>query len=161
MDGGDRKWFGTDHGLWLFSPDADEALLHFTTANSPLPSNRIVDVAVNDKTGEVFVATDAGLVSYRGAATVTEGAPSCAQAFPNPVRPGFNGQVGISGLANNAQVKITDVAGKLVYSTRATGGAVTWDLNDANGRRVRSGVYLVLSADANGSNGCVSKVAVL
>lgn len=161
VDGGDRKWFGTDNGLWLFSPDADEALLHFTTANSPLPSNRIVDVAVNDKTGEVFVATDAGVVSYRGAATVTEGAPSCAQAFPNPVRPGFSGQVGIKGLANNAVVKITDVAGKLVYSTHANGGTVTWDLNDAKGRRVRSGVYLVLSADADGNNGCVSKVAVL
>ena len=161
VDGGDRKWFGTDNGLWLFSADADEALLHFTTANSPLPSNRIVDVAVNDKTGEVFVATDAGLVSYRGAASVTEGAPSCVQAFPNPVQPGFDGLVGIRGLANNAQVKITDVAGKLVYSTRANGGTVTWNLHDASGRRVRSGVYLVLSADADGNNGCISKVAVL
>ena len=161
VDGGDRKWFGTDNGLWLFSPDADEALLHFTTTNSPLPSNRIVDVAVNDKTGEVFVATDAGLVSYRGAASVTEGAPSCAQAFPNPVQPGFDGLVGIRGLANNAQVKITDVTGKLVYSTHANGGTVTWNLQDATGRRVRSGVYLVLSADADGNNGCISKVAVL
>ena len=161
VDGGDRKWFGTDTGLWLFSADADEALLHFTTANSPLPSNRILDVAVNDKTGEVFVATDAGLVSYRGAATVTEGAVSCAQASPNPVRPGFSGQVGISGLANNALVKITDVAGRLVYSTKASGGTVTWNLTDGGGRRVRSGVYLVLSTDANGGNGCISKVAVL
>lgn len=161
VDGGDRKWFGTDNGLWLFSPDADEALLHFTTANSPLPSNHIVDVAVNDRTGEVFVATDAGLVSYRGGATVTEGAPSCAQASPNPVRPGFGGQVGINGLANNAMVKITDVAGKLIYSTRASGGTATWNLTDASGRRVRSGVYLVLSSDADGKNGCVSKVAVL
>ncbi|WP_375417922.1 T9SS type A sorting domain-containing protein [uncultured Hymenobacter sp.] len=161
VDGGNRKWFGTDNGLWLFSEDADEALLHFTTANSPLPSNRIVDVAVNDKTGEVFVATEAGVVSYRGAASITEGKPSCAQAFPNPVRPDFGGQVGISGLANNAVVKITDVAGRLVYSTRANGGTVTWNLNDATGRRVRSGVYLVLSSDADGKNGCVSKVAVL
>lgn len=161
VDGGNRKWFGTDTGLWLFSEDADEALLHFTTANSPLPSNRVVDVAVNDKTGEVFVATDAGVVSYRGSATVTEGKPNCVQAFPNPVRPDFSGQVGINGLANNALVKITDVTGKLVYSTRASGGTVTWNLADANGRRVRSGVYLVLSSDADGKNGCISKVAVL
>ena len=161
VDGGNRKWFGTDNGLWLFSEDVNEALLHFTTTNSPLPSNRIIDVDVNNKTGEVFVATDAGLVSYRGAASVTEGAPSCAQAFPNPVRPEFSGQVGINGLTNNAVVKITDVAGRLVYSTRASGGTVTWNLNDAGGRRVRSGVYLVLSADADGKNGCVTKVAVL
>lgn len=161
IDGGDRKWFATDHGLWLFSPDADEALLHFTTANSPLPSDRIVDVKVNDKTGEVWVATDAGVVAYRGGSTVTEGAPKCAAAFPNPVRPDFQGVVGITGLANNAIVKITDVAGHLVYATTAAGGAVTWNLTMPDGQRVRSGTYLVLSTDADGKNGCVSKVAVL
>jgi hypothetical protein len=161
IDGGDRKWFGTDHGLWLFSPDADEALLHFTTTNSPLPSDRIVDVKVNDKTGEVWVATDAGVVTYRGGATVTEGTPKCAAAFPNPVRPDFQGVVGITGLANNGIVKITDVAGHLVYATTAAGGAVTWNLTMPDGQRVRSGIYLVLSTDGDGKNGCVSKVAVL
>jgi hypothetical protein len=160
-DGANRKWLGTPNGLWLFSADCTEALLNFTTANSPLPSNSIVDVAVNDKTGEVFVATDAGLVSYRGSASVTDGTPSCAQVSPNPVRPEFAGTVGISGVANDAQVRITDVAGHLVYSTRAAGGTVTWNLTDTAGRRVRSGVYLVLTSDAEGKNTCVSKVAVL
>ncbi|GGG58025.1 type IX secretion system anionic LPS delivery protein PorZ [Hymenobacter glacieicola] len=161
VDGGNRKWFATDRGLWLFNEDGNEALAHFTTANSPLPSDRIVDVEVNDKTGEVFVVTDAGVVSYRGGATVTEGKPSCASVSPNPVRTDFTGQVGISGLSNNASVKITDVAGRLVYQTRANGGTVTWNLADYNGRRVQSGVYLVLSSDADGKNGCVSKVAVV
>ena len=161
IDGANRKWFGTPNGLWLFSADASEALLNFTTANSPLPSNSIVDVAVNDKTGEVFVATNGGVVSYRGSATITEAAPSCAQVFPNPVRPDFAGTVGISGVVNDALVKITDVAGHLVYSTQAAGGTVTWNLTDADGRRVRSGVYLVLTSDATGKNTCVSKVAVL
>ncbi|WP_151089341.1 type IX secretion system anionic LPS delivery protein PorZ [Hymenobacter baengnokdamensis] len=161
IDGANRKWFGTPNGLWLFNDKASEALLHFTTANSPLPSNSIVDVAVNDKTGEVFVATDAGVVSYQGSASVTDGAPSCAQVWPNPVQPEFAGTVGISGVANNAQVRITDVAGHLVYSTHAAGGTVTWNLADTAGRRVRSGVYLVLTSDADGKNTCVSKVAVL
>ncbi len=161
VDGANRKWFGTANGLWLFNPAGTEALMHFTTANSPLPSNGIVDVAVNDRSGEVFVATDAGVVSYQGSASLTEGKPSCAQVFPNPVRPDFVGTVGIRGVANDAQVRITDVAGHLVFSTRAAGGTVTWNLTDASGRRVRSGVYLVLSADAQGKNTCVSKVAVL
>ncbi|UYZ61690.1 type IX secretion system anionic LPS delivery protein PorZ [Hymenobacter weizhouensis] len=161
VDGGNRKWFGTDRGLWLFNEDGDEALRHFTAANSPLPSDRIVDVAVNDRTGEVFVVTDAGVVSYRGDATVTEGKPSCAKVAPNPVRTNFTGQVGISGLANNGIVKITDVTGKLVYETRANGGTVTWNLADYNGRRVQSGVYLVLSSDQDGKNPCISKVAVV
>ena len=162
VDGADRKWFGTaDNGLWLFNEDADEALLHFTTDNSPLPSNHINDVAVNDRTGEVFVATDKGVVAYRGSATVTEEKPSCAKVSPNPVRTNFTGQVGISGLANNAIVKITDVTGTLVYQTRAAGGTLVWNLTDYNGRRVNSGVYLVLSSDADGKNGCISKIAVV
>ena len=161
IDGANRKWFGTTNGLWLFNDKASEALLHFTTTNSPLPSNTIIDVAVNDKTGEVFVATSGGVVSYQGSATITEGKPSCAQVFPNPVRPDFAGTVGINSIVNNGLVKITDVAGHLVYSTRAAGGTVTWNLADTDGRRVRSGVYLVLTSDAEGKNTCVSKVAVL
>ncbi|TGE26003.1 T9SS type A sorting domain-containing protein [Hymenobacter aquaticus] len=161
VDGANRKWFGTERGLWLFSEDADEGLLHFTTENSPLPSNNIVDVEVNDRTGDVFVITDAGVLSYRGSASVTEGKPDCAKVSPNPVRTDFTGQVGISGLANNGVVKITDVTGKLVYQTKANGGTVVWDLADYNGRKVQSGVYLVLSADADGKNGCVSKIAVV
>ncbi|WP_400194177.1 two-component regulator propeller domain-containing protein [Hymenobacter sp. B81] len=161
VDGANRKWFGTDNGLWLFNEGADEALQHFTTANSPLPSNRIVDVAVNDRTGEVWVATEAGVVAYRGSATVTEGKPECVKVFPNPVRPDFAGRVGISGIANNAEVKITDITGTLVYQTRATGGTVEWNLADYNGRRVQSGVYLVLTSDAQGENGCIAKVAVV
>ena len=160
IDGANRKWFGTDNGLWLFDEDATEALLHFTTANSPLPSNRIQDVAVNDKTGDVWVATDAGVVSYRAAASFTTEAPACAQVAPNPVPFDFNGLVGLTGVTNNAMVKITDVAGHLVYASKATGGGVLWNLNDANGQRVKPGVYLVLTSDADGKNGCVSKVAV-
>ncbi|MBT2558670.1 T9SS type A sorting domain-containing protein [Hymenobacter sp. ISL-91] len=161
IDGANRKWFATESGLWLFTADANEVLLHFTTENSPLPSNTIVDVAVNDKTGEVFAVTDAGVVSYRGDATITEGKPSCASVYPNPIRPDYAGPVSVSGLANNASVKITDVAGRLVYQTRANGGTVSWNLADYNGQRVRSGVYLVLTADADGKNGCVSKIAVV
>ncbi|TGE21139.1 type IX secretion system anionic LPS delivery protein PorZ [Hymenobacter metallicola] len=161
VDGGNRKWFGTDRGLWLFNEEVSESLFHFTTENSPLPSNNIVDVEVNDRTGEVFVVTDAGLITYRGSATITEGKPDCAKVSPNPVRTDFTGQVGISGLANNGVVKITDVTGKMVYQTKANGGTVVWNLADYNGRKVQSGVYLVLSADADGKNGCISKIAVV
>jgi hypothetical protein len=77
------------------------------------------------------------------------------------VRTDFIGQVGISGLANNAVVKITDVGGRLVYQTRANGGTLIWNLADYNGRKVQSGVYLVLSSDADGKNTCISKIAVV
>lgn len=161
VDGGNRKWVGTETGLWLFNSFGDEVIHHFTTKNSPLPADRITDVAINHQTGEVFIGTEGGLVSYRAGATVTKATPDCATVFPNPVRPGFTGLVGISGLPNNALVKITDAAGILVYETNAEGGTATWNVRDYNGRRVQSGVYLVFSTLPDGSQSCLSKVAVL
>ena len=161
VDGGNRKWVGTDAGLWLFNAEADKLLANFTAQNSPLLSDKIIDISLNQKTGEVFVATEAGLVSYRGSATVTEGKPDCASVFPNPVRPEYDGLVGISGLPNNAHVKITDSAGRLVYETKAAGGTVAWNTRNVAGKRVKTGVYLVFSATPDGSQSCVSKIAVI
>ena len=161
VDGANRKWMGTDNGLWLFSPDGDKLIHHFTTGNSPLPSDKVLSVAAAHQSGEVFVATDAGIASYRADATITEGKPECAVVFPNPVRRDYTGLVGISGLPNNADVRITDVAGTLVYKTHATGGTLAWDARDYNGKRVRAGVYLVMSAGIDGKQTCISKIAVL
>ncbi|WP_187262591.1 type IX secretion system anionic LPS delivery protein PorZ [Pontibacter beigongshangensis] len=161
VDGANRKWMGTDNGLWLFSPDGEELIHHFTTQNSPLPSDKVLSVAVEHSSGEVFVATDAGIASYRAGATITEGNPDCATVFPNPVERHYSGMIGISGLPNNASVRITDVAGVLVHKTQATGGTVTWDARGYNGKRVKPGVYLVMSSDRDGTQACVSKIAVL
>jgi ligand-binding sensor domain-containing protein len=161
IDGANRKWMGTDNGLWLFGPDGDELIHHFTTTNSPLPSNTVHSVAVEHKTGNVFVATAAGIASYRAGATITEGTPDCAFVFPNPVKKSFTGLVAISNLPNNAEVHITDISGALVYKTIATGGTATWNLRDYNGNRAKAGVYLVLSSDAEGKQTCISKIAVL
>ncbi|MHA6246489.1 type IX secretion system anionic LPS delivery protein PorZ [Pontibacter sp. CAU 1760] len=161
VDGANRKWIGTDNGLWLFSPDGDKLLKHFTAQTSPLPSDKVLSVAVEHQTGEVFVATEAGLASYRAGATVTEGKPDCATVFPNPVRRDYTGLVGVSGLPNNAQVRITDISGTLVYKTQATGGTLSWNARDYNGKRVKAGVYLVMSADVTGKQTCISKIAVL
>ncbi len=163
IDGGNRKWVGTNDGLWLFGPDGDVLVANFTTANSPLPTNKILSLSVNGVTGDVFVGTDRGLIAYRGGATdasETE-APTCAKVFPNPVPRQFSGQVALDNLAPNAQVKITDVAGMLVYQTTANGGRAVWNARDYNGRRVRTGIYLAYTSDVDGGNTCVSKIAVL
>ena len=161
VDGANRKWMGTDNGLWLFGPDGDELLHHYTAQNSPLPSDKVLSVAVAHETGEVFVATEAGIASYRAGATVTAGEPECITVFPNPVRRDYTGLVGVSGLPNNAHIRITDISGTLVYKTRATGGTLAWDARDYNGKRVRAGVYLVMSSDESGEQTCISKIAVL
>ena len=161
VDGANRKWVGTDNGVWLFNEDGDKMILNFTMANSPLPSNKITDIKVNHATGDVYIGTEGGLVSYRAGATVTSEKPNCAAVYPNPVRPGYTGQIGISGVPNNGKVKITDVTGVLVYETKALGGTAVWNGRDYNGKKVRSGVYLVLSSNAEGTETCTTKVAVI
>lgn len=161
IDGGNRKWIGTDTGLWLFSETGEELVHSFTTRNSPLPSNKIIDIAINPANGEVIIGTEAGLAVFRGTGSVTGKVnENCLQVFPNPVRPGFTGSVGITGLPNNGWVKITDMAGMLVFEGKANGGTFAWNTRDYNGRRASPGVYLVFATNQDGSETCTAKIAV-
>ncbi|SFF41775.1 type IX secretion system anionic LPS delivery protein PorZ [Thermoflexibacter ruber] len=157
VDGGNRKWIGTEKGVWLFSADGSQLISRFTAENSPLLSNKIIDIAIHEQTGEVFFATDRGLISYRGTATTADNSFSTVKIFPNPVPPNFSGVVSISGLANNANVKITDVSGKLVYETMANGGTAVWDGKDYKSNKSKSGVYYVFSTNADGSESFAGK----
>lgn len=161
VDGGNRIWIGTDDGLWLFSENIQELVYHFDVENSPLPSNKIVDLEIDPNTGELFVLTDKGLVSYRTNATEGSNRHQNVEIYPNPVLPDFTGWVGFSGLAENVRLKVTTISGKLVREINAFGGGASWDVNDYNGRRVDSGVYLVFSASSDGSETFVGKVAIL
>ncbi len=161
IDGGNRKWFGTNNGAWLFDADIRTQLIHFTTQNSPLISNAIAAIEIQPQTGEVFFATDAGVLSYRGTSTESSETYTDVQVFPNPVRPEFAGEVGISGLATNSIVKITDAAGRLVYQTQANGGTAIWAARDYRGRRVVAGIYLIFASTKTGTETFVAKVAVI
>lgn len=147
VDGADRKWVATGSGVFLISPEGEKILYQFNESNSPLLSNDVFGVAVDGSTGEVFFSTANGLCSFRG--TATEGGETHSQVlvFPNPVPPGYAGTIGIRGLAENATVKITELDGRLVFQTRALGGQAVWDGKDYRGRRISTGVYLVLVSD--------------
>ena len=163
IDGGNRKWMGTKNGIFLFSPDGTELVINFTEKNAPLPTNEIFYITAEPKTGEVYIRTPKGMVSYRG--TATEGSlkqdESVVKVFPNPVRPDFDGQIGIEGLVENAFVKITDVVGNLVYETRANGGTAIWNGKTLTGQRVETGIYLIFSGNKKGEETLVSRLAVV
>jgi len=151
IDGANRKWMGTEgNGLYLFSSDGVETIHHFTTTDSPLPSDYIYSVAVNPETGEVFVGTDAGLVSYRSDAIEGKESYKDIHVFPNPVRPGYAGKITVTGLMENTQVKITDLAGNLIISGTSLGGQFGWNGLNRQGR-VASGIYLVFCASEDGA----------
>ncbi len=164
IDGGQRKWFGSlGSGVYLMSADSQEEIYHFTTDNSPLPSNNIYDIAIDGRTGRVFFATDKGLCSFLSDATDPE--PSldddAVYAFPNPVDPDYHGPIVVRGLTANAEVKIVSSAGQLICQGTSNGGSFTWNGCDSRGRRVASGIYNVIAATADGEKAVVTRIAFI
>lgn len=164
VDAANRKWIGTaSDGVYLVSEDGMEMLQHFTTENSLLISNEILSITISPKTGEVMIGTILGLVSYMSDANTPapELEKNNVRVYPNPVRPDYNGPIAVDGLTYNAEVKITTVTGQLVYSGHANGGLFTWDGRDSSGRRVASGVYNIISTNAEGKKAIVNRVTFI
>ena len=162
VDGANNKWIGTaDSGLFLVSPNGQETKYHFTINNSPLPSNVINDVAINNLTGEVFIATSKGLISFKGTATTANDDLSKVYVYPNPVRPEYTGTVKVAGLLNKANIKITDIEGNLVYETTSEGGTIEWDTTAFGKYKVASGVYMIFISAQDGVETKVKKVMII
>ncbi len=161
IDGGNRKWIGTKNGIFLFSSDASELVSNFTVSNSPLPSNEITYITVEGNTGEVYIRTTKGMVSYRGTSTEAPTVQESVKVYPNPVKSDFSGLVAIEGLTENAYLKITDATGFLVYETRANGGTAVWNARTLSGNKVASGIYFIFSMNSKGEETLVNKIAVI
>ena len=164
IDGGNRKWFGSDNaGVFLMSADNMEQLQSFTTSNSKLISDNIAYISINPTSGEVFFLSDKGLCSYQSDATNPAETMDNdeVRAYPNPVTPDYTGLITVTGLTYDADVKITSSNGALIAEGRSNGGMFTWDGCDRQGRRVASGVYMVVTATSDGKKGTVCKIAVI
>ncbi len=159
VDGSNKKWFGTERaGVFLMSADGTKQLYHFTEENSPLISNNIASIAINPSSGEIFFGTDKGICSFKGFATTGGETNENVYAYPNPVEPGFEGYIAVRGLVKDADVRITDISGSLVYKTRAEGGQASWNGMDFSGRKVSTGVYLVYISNDDGTQTYVTKI---
>lgn len=163
VDGANRKWMGTENGVFLISSDCNTLLQHFTTENSPLPSNTVYDICIDNNSNIVYFATERGLCSYASDATQPseEMTKDNVYAYPNPVTPEYTGKITIVGLSFNADVKIVTSNGVLVNQGRSTGGSYQWDGRDLKGKRVASGVYMVQAATEIGDKGVVCRIAVV
>jgi hypothetical protein len=162
VDGANRKWVSiSESGVYLVSSNGQETIYHFTKENSPLPSNNVNDIEIDGVTGEVFFATDKGLVSFKGSATKPSEDLNSVFVYPNPVRPEYEGTVKISGLTDKANVKITDITGNLVHETTALGGTIEWDTTAFGKYKVASGVYMIFIAAQDGIETKVKKVMIV
>jgi hypothetical protein len=159
VDGANQKWFATEKsGVFLVSPDGLKEIHHFTEANSPLFSDNVLTLAVKDETGEVFFGTDKGIVSFKGQATEGGDDFGNVYVFPNPVRETYEGDITVRGLVRDANVKITDISGNIVFETQALGGQAVWNGRNFDGERVHTGVYLIFCTNEDGSKTHVAKL---
>ncbi|MCU4155207.1 T9SS type A sorting domain-containing protein [Carboxylicivirga sp. A043] len=162
VDGANRKWIGTENsGLYLVSEDGLKTYHTFNTNNSPLPSNSITSIAILPVTGEVFIGTAKGIVSYKAKAIEGEGSFNKVYAYPNPVRNDFIGEITITGLMENSIVKITSISGKLVHETTSLGGKAYWDGTNFKGEKVKTGVYLVYASGEDAAQSAVAKILIV
>ena len=162
VDGGNRKWIGTaNSGLFLFTEEGDHLLRHFDSKNSPLLSDQILSLAIVPQNGELFIATDRGLFSCKSDATTGRSDISKAYVWPNPLRETYEGGVTIDGLAAGTDVRITDVAGNLVYKTTSLGGRALWNARNALGNRVSTGVYLIFCSSGQPKASKIIKLLVI
>ena len=145
------NYLGTSHRPMATGPNANgvggnslvlqylfnrEDLPFQTGAGSSVSAVQIADKSGNDLHGDVNV-------------------------FPNPVRPGYKGPITITGLPENATVKITDIAGRVVYEMIANGGTAVWDGNNFNGERAQTGIYLFITANDEDKDPRVTKLLLV
>ncbi|NMB49426.1 MAG: T9SS type A sorting domain-containing protein [Bacteroidales bacterium] len=162
IDGANRKWLGTEEsGLYLMSENGQETIHHFTSANSPLLSDNILSLALNPVSGELFIGTGNGLISYQTDAAESSNIYTDVYAYPNPVDENYNGVITIVGLINKTQVKITDLNGNLIYQTVSNGSIATWDGKDFHGRKVSTGIYFAICANEDGTQSTITKIMVI
>ena len=164
VDPSNRKWIATrTSGVYLVSADGTKIISNYTTDNSPLPSNIVEGVTCDPNSNTVYFGTPYGIASFLSDSAPASDDYSDVYAYPNPVRPEYTGWITVKGLMDNSLVKIADIAGNVFFQGRSEGGMISWDGCDASGRRVRSGVYLVLASqgDDNGSSGVATKIMVV
>ena len=154
IDQGNRKWIGTlDNGVFFLSEDGKEELEHFTSENSPLPSNYILSITENGTDGSVFFCTDKGTVEYGGTARDPENSlyESNITVYPNPVLPEHDDMITVAGLSENCIVRFTSVNGNLLHIGKSYGGSYSWNLHDSQGNSVSSGIYYAVITDNDGN----------
>jgi len=162
VDGANRKWVGTAKaGVFLFSDDGLETIHHFTSENSPLLSNNILEIEIDGKNGTVYFGTEKGLISYKSTAIDGKDNFGDVYVYPNPVREDYQGEIVVTGLVENVNVKITDINGNIVFETTALGGQAIWDGRTFSGNRVHTGVYLIFCTNEDGSLTHITKLLVI
>lgn len=162
VNSANQKWIGSvNQGIWVLNAEGSQILKRFTAENSPLYSNNIKSIAVNEATGEVFIATDVGLISYQDIPKKPVQEMDELKVFPNPFSYNQNSRIVIEGLSEETNVKIVGVDGTVFQELDARGGRIEWDGLNYNGNQLGSGVYFVVAFEGNSRQTGMGKVVIV
>ncbi len=157
-----EKWIGSENqGLWLLNEEGSKILKRFTTENSPLFSNAIISIAVDENTGEVFIATDKGLISYQGISRVSTSAMSELKVYPNPFTYDSHSEIIIDDLSDESTITILGVDGTAIHRFESNSSRTTWDGRNREGRKLGSGVYYIVAVDNDTGKKGIGKVVII
>lgn len=157
-----EKWIGSvNQGVWILNEDGSRIEQRFTKDNSPLISDNIISITINDETGEVFISTDLGLVSFNDISIKPVNKMDELKVYPNPFSYSQNDQVIVEGLSEATMVKVLGVDGTVVQELSTRGGRVTWNGLDYLGNKLGTGVYFVVALEVDGKEKGIGKVVII
>jgi ligand-binding sensor domain-containing protein len=164
IDALNQKWVGTNEGAVLLSPDGTQVLASYTTENTEgrLMDDRVVSIAVDQRSGTVYFGTPIGLASLTTSAAAPVSSFGDLRVYPNPFVVPSGEPVTIDGLAEGSRLRILSQDGRLVTDLPTPGGRLGfWDGKNAKGEDVASGVYLVIGYSEDGQQVGTGKIAVV
>lgn len=149
VDGINNKWVGTlSDGLYLLSSEGTEIFAHFTHNNSPLISNNITSLLLDETTGLLYISTDKGLITYETGSNLFQASPTDKiHAYPNPLRPEDPDKITFTGLAPGMDIKIINEKGDLILSATSIGATYSFAPREESGKRLPAGIYTALFYD--------------
>ena len=160
IDESNRKWIGSNNGVWILNKNNSLLDFNFNINNSPIPSNKILDIVINNVTGEVFILSDQGMVSYLSDASKSSKDYSNIKIFPNPISLKKNQLLSFQNLVDNSIIKIMTISGKVISSFQSSGGGASWNLRDMNNNLVPTGIYLVYLSDDIGNDSFIQQILI-
>ncbi len=161
IDAQNLKWIATKgSGVWVLSGTGDEVVAHIDMDNSPLTTNDVNTVIVDERNGDVFFGTKEGLFQAKSL-SVKPAEKYDISCYPQPFKLQGVSDLMINGLASMSAIHIMTIDGITVRSLNANSKVAVWDGRDDNGNLVSPGIYIISAKSTDSEKSGVGKIAVV
>lgn len=159
VDALNNKWVASSTGVYVLNEDGTEVLSVITMSNSPLITDVVRSVVINENTGRAYFGTMNGCSSVL-TQSVRPLETYEIRCMPQPFKPDADGVVTIDGLAADSELRIMTAGGEMVAAIQTNGRMALWNGKDTQGRTVPPGVYIIHGLSASTKDAAVGKLAI-